>query len=121
MNSTPANGYAGFWWPRRAAIRTLTEFFLEFAIPLKKPRLYQLIRAQSRQLRATGLSWTKIAEQLGISDKTVKTAAGKQKPWRISAPAFSIQPRCQSFSQVANNAAPLLWPGASNDDPLKKI
>lgn len=48
---------------------------MEFPLYLEEPHQYQLLGADSRRLRTTGLSWVAIARVLGLSDKTAKKAA----------------------------------------------
>jgi hypothetical protein len=48
---------------------------MEFPLYLEDPHQYQLLSAESRRLRAAGLSWVKIGKKLTATDKTVKKAA----------------------------------------------
>ena len=48
---------------------------MEFPLYLEDPHQYQLRSAESKRLRATGLTWVKIGKKLEGSDKWAKKAA----------------------------------------------
>ena len=48
-------------------------------IPLEENWPYKQIRKEALELRRQGLSYVKIAETLGVTDKTVKKAVEKSK------------------------------------------
>jgi len=53
---------------------------MEFALYLEESRKYQLLSAESRHLRAAGLSWVRIGQRLKVTDKTAKKAALNFRP-----------------------------------------
>jgi hypothetical protein len=55
--------------------RTASTLPLAFNVPLIELHKYQRIGRQAQGLRQQGLSWVKIAKELGASDKTAKKAA----------------------------------------------
>jgi hypothetical protein len=48
---------------------------LEIKTTREKTYIYQLIAREAYELRKQGLSWVKVAQKLGVSDKTAKKAA----------------------------------------------
>jgi len=60
--------------------RTLPTLRLEFSMAPSELHLYQTKGRQAHELRRQGLSWTRIATKLGVSDKTAKKAADEAVP-----------------------------------------
>jgi hypothetical protein len=63
------------WWTRSQRIRTLTEVLVNLVMSEATERpLHQCISAEVRRLRVLGLSLSRIAASLGVSDKTAARA-----------------------------------------------
>ena len=63
------------WWTRSQRIRTAGETRFEVEIlDTAPPPLYQRIARQARQLTDLGLSRRRIAQKLGVTDKTIARA-----------------------------------------------
>ena len=62
------------WWTRSERIRTASEVALSFSLIEAEAPTYQRIAREAERLRALGLSLNRIAEHLGVDDKTVAKA-----------------------------------------------
>ena len=63
------------WWTRAKRIRTPTEEpFEAVLLEAADPPIYQRIAVEATRLHRLGLSDARIAESLGVSDKTVAKA-----------------------------------------------
>ena len=71
--------YPSAGWKWRWKIRDRTELDQEFTclIPLEENWPYKQIRKEALKLHKQGLSYVKIAELLGVTDKTVKKAVSR--------------------------------------------
>jgi hypothetical protein len=68
------------WRTRSQRIRTAGEFAFEVALlDTDPPPLYQGIAREARQLEDLGLSHHRIAQKLGVADKTVTKAIAWQR------------------------------------------
>jgi len=73
----PGAGSGRFqWWTRSERIRTVSEVALSFSFTSAEVATYQRIARDVERLRALGLSLNRIAEHLGVDDKTVARALG---------------------------------------------
>jgi hypothetical protein len=77
-----SNSLAGFfqviffkqekWWTRSQRIRTAAEVPFEVAmLDIEQSPIYQRIAFEAKQLQGLGMSFSRIAEQLGVDHKTV--------------------------------------------------
>ena len=63
------------WWTRTQRIRTVAQVSFEVALlETAQPPAYQRIALQVKHLRQLGFSLSRIARQLGVTDKTVAKA-----------------------------------------------
>ncbi|MEC4680014.1 MAG: hypothetical protein VST67_04870 [Nitrospirota bacterium] len=63
------------WWTRSQRIRTtLVIPFEAVFFEATSPPIYQTIAAEAQHLQKLGLSATRIAQSLGVTDKTVTKA-----------------------------------------------
>ena len=62
------------WWTRSERIRTASEVVLSFSLTEAEAPAYQRIARDVERLHALGLSLNKIAQHLGLDDKTVAKA-----------------------------------------------
>jgi hypothetical protein len=62
-------------WTQTKGSKNEIRWPFEIKITRKKTYIYQSIGKQAQELPQQGLSWVKVAQQLGISDKTAKKAA----------------------------------------------
>ena len=68
------------WWTRSQRIRTAASLPLEIPIVEARPLpTYQRIAEKALHLERLGLSRSRIAAQLGVSDKTVSKAIARRK------------------------------------------
>jgi len=76
------------WWTRTQRIRTAAE--IPFEAPLletAEPPLYQRIAPKAMRLWELGLSLSRIARHLGVTDKTVaKSLAAARRASRLQQP-----------------------------------
>ena len=72
-------GKAACWWTRSQSIRTSGETSFEVVLlEANPPPVYQRIATQARRLRDLGLSHSRIAQNLGVTDKTVAKAIARR-------------------------------------------
>lgn len=62
------------WWTRSERIRTVSEVALWFSLTEAEAPIYQRIARDVERLHALGLSLNKIAQRLGVDDKTIAKA-----------------------------------------------
>lgn len=69
------------WWTRSERIRTASEVAFSFSLTEVEEPAYQRVAREAERLRALGMSLNKIAEHLGVDDKTAaKSLRWLQKP-----------------------------------------
>lgn len=67
------------WWTQTKGAKNEIRWPFEIKITRERTCVYQVIARQADELRRQGLSWVKVAQKLGVSDKTAKKAASRTK------------------------------------------